>query len=96
MKYTKKQRHEIYKKALERFQSNQEIFVCNAISRINKDHDCSKINFPELFLFNESNEDAWLTDIYIIDGEGITSASGTEMGNKLRQIVLMLCIEMTR
>ena len=53
-KPTKKQRHEIYKKAFIKFEQGGYLFMCNVIhSMYGK---CDKETFPELFLFEPENQ----------------------------------------
>ena len=53
MRYTQKQRNEIYKDAYKLIESQLEDFVCNAIQKIIYSRvSINEENFPELFLFN--------------------------------------------
>jgi hypothetical protein len=93
-KLTKKQRHEIYKKALESY-GECEIFLCNHLSMVvNKEHECSEFNYPELYLFtNPETDKLFLSDH--IEGTPETT-SIIPNGILFRQLILMFCIEMTR
>lgn len=101
-KFTKKQRHEIYKKALDfSILAEKEInthkgFVCNSIyySSGIKDVQINENVFPELFLFKENNYGAWLS--HGADNSGIELYSGGKHFFSFRQQVLMFCIEMTK
>lgn len=88
MKYTKKQRHEIYKRALN--EKNFDAGLCYALLDAAKEcggsWESHKL-FPEFFLFRTSENpkyDYWYGDAI----KGI--------GNEIREIVLEFCIEMTK
>lgn len=102
MKLTKKQRHEVYKKALKFLPI--ETFACHAVVRaVNSlglsqtllyyEDGCSPEGFPELFLFREINySSAWLS----VEEEGFCSRTDGPHWLIMRQVVLNFCIEMTR
>jgi hypothetical protein len=83
-KLTKKQRHKIYKKSYELIKNDTYSFICATIS----DFCVNEYNFPELFVFKDNDNFAWLSDengFYF-----------TEMYFKtIREIVLEFCIAMT-
>lgn len=92
-KYTKAERHEIYKKALENFHIPIDNGLCCVISYIiygfiNNHDKVDRESFPELYLFKRPEVDYyWLSD----EGFG----KYTESGNELRKTVLEFCIYMS-
>ena len=92
-KLTKKQRHDIYKKALPLIQ--KESFACYAIEKVlNLNYDSLQPivakKFPELWSFRNDNMPKTIflsyKDTNIFDGSA----------QRFRELVLMFCIEMTR
>jgi hypothetical protein len=92
-KLTKKQRHEIYKKALPLIQEHH--WACYAIEKVmglktgSLEAHVDKI-FPELWSFR--NESACKT--IFLDCVDFNWQDGS--GQAFRELVLMFCIEMTR
>ena len=93
-KYTKKQRHEIYKKALKLLGKKRFICICLYVaSDLFLTEEINKENFPEFFLFQPqtvSHFGAW--DFF--DDDEISCYSPEYIFP--RQIVLDFCIEMTK
>lgn len=93
MKYTKKQRHEIYKKALDRFDEVAHVGLCEKIAVVSGhnlaagfcfESNINTLIYPELFLFKTRPNPYWLSCYQDYDEK------------TMRKIVLMFCIEMTR
>lgn len=87
MKYTKKQRHEIYKIGLEKFDLYNTSGLCHVLIRSTKLRHLRSFDlepyFPEFYLFKPYDEAYNWWD------------SSSE-SNEQRKLVLMFCIEMTR
>ena len=94
-KLSKKERHEIYKKAYQEFDKG--CFLCHTIRYLTNGSTVTERKFPELFLFKDifrSPSSAWITIQGILLGNDFSSS--TKSGYKVRKTVLALCIEMTR
>lgn len=91
MKYTKAERHEIYKRARTKI-SNDDPFVCNVLKYITKkqvDYEYCVIVFPELVLFHTGS----MNEIFL----SILSLSPKDVEFiEYKKTVLEFCIEMTR
>jgi hypothetical protein len=88
----KKERNEAYVNALKLIKSRDNDFICNAIEWLfSHNLTCSEKTFPELFLFRNKYCNAWIS----AQGKGEEFHSGTVGGIKIREIILLLCIEMT-
>lgn len=92
---TKKERNDIYKKALLSIESRNKEFICNAIESIynyNPTVICNKNTFPELFIFrDDKSNNAWVSQ----EGTDDEYLSSTEKGNFIREIILDFCIELS-
>lgn len=97
-KLTKKQRHEVYKKALDIIENSHIrrrddtlyvqglLGICSAISDITRSHNCySEMDFhyPELWLFRPTENQT-------------QNSKWSGCTYKIRRVILMFCIEMTR
>lgn len=95
-RYTKKQRHEIYKEALAYLSLIE--FGCLALGRVINDHNINhsfcKKHLPELWLCRNKNMDL---DIFLSlnDNGSDYSTSYKECLNQ-RELMFMFAIEMTR
>jgi len=89
---TKKQRHQIYKKAIRLIKKEQ--FACHAIGMAyNNTYNCDESVFTEIMLFKDFSRPAWL------DGDPLDDTmhvAGSDKGNEFRELVLLFCMEMTR
>lgn len=88
---TKKERNEIYKKALAAIEDTPDgWFVCTTISSITgyRIFEIGEYTFPELFLFRERSFSSWLST-----EKGFFY--GQEYFKSIRVLVLSFCIAMT-
>ena len=94
MRYTQKQRNEIYKDAYKLIESQLEDFVCNAIQKIIYSRvSINEENFPELFLFRNR-----ITDYVFLSNKGFDANTHDFTHKKIvtRKLwVLAFCIAMT-
>ena len=108
MQYTKKQRKEIYLKALElvakadfnesspETPEQYERYICHAISKVCEINYKQVINyFPEVYSFRNFQ---LATDLWLQDYDSITDEyhfePDTKNGNELRQLVLIFAAEL--
>lgn len=92
-KYTKKQRHEIYKKALKRLQNDEYKFICYAIKG-EVSYGFNYSDFPEFDLFNPGIDACVGGWFNLSTSEDYSVLNPVNAIN--RQQILMFCIEMTR
>lgn len=85
-KPTKKQRNEIYKRALIRFEQGGYLFMCNIITSMYG--RCNKVTFPELFLFEPPNHygAGWFINEWDLE---------LDERMEVKETILAFCITMT-